>query len=145
VVSLSVSSEEAFAAATAEEAIAQATAAHPADEGSFVQYIPLAKLARVLSNRAVSTRLSFRIRAFRAPKKKADWNANSRCEPNRNCVVQALDEDTYYTKNSNTSSIDLYARLAQSSNYYYTPNNQISSRALVVQFVEATASARLST
>ena len=45
-----IAGEEVFAAATPEEAIAQATAAHPRDEGSFVQYIPLEKMARVYAN-----------------------------------------------------------------------------------------------
>jgi hypothetical protein len=39
-----------FIPSTPEEAIAQATAAHPGDEGSFVQYIPLEKMARVYAN-----------------------------------------------------------------------------------------------
>lgn len=45
-----IAGEEVFAAATPEEAVALATAAHPGDEGSFVQYIPLEKMARVYAN-----------------------------------------------------------------------------------------------
>jgi hypothetical protein len=45
-----IAGEEVFPAAKPEEAIAQATAAHPGDEGSFVQYIPLEKMARVYAN-----------------------------------------------------------------------------------------------
>jgi hypothetical protein len=42
--------EVVFAAATPDKAVAQATAVHPGDEGSFVQYIPLEKMARVYAN-----------------------------------------------------------------------------------------------
>jgi len=45
-----IAGEQLFAASTPEEAIAQATAAYPGDEGSFVQYIPLEKMARVYAN-----------------------------------------------------------------------------------------------
>lgn len=45
-----IAGEEVFAAATPNEAVAQATAVHPGDEGSFVQYIPLEKMARVYAN-----------------------------------------------------------------------------------------------
>ena|ERR1700730_9894147 len=42
-----VAGEEVFAASTPEEALALASAAHPEDQGSFVQYIPIEKMARV--------------------------------------------------------------------------------------------------
>ena len=45
-----VAGQEAFAAATPQEAVAKATDAHPADEGRFVQYIPAEKMARVYDN-----------------------------------------------------------------------------------------------
>ena len=45
-----VAGKEVFAGETAEEAIALAAAAHPEDQGSFVQYIPREKIARVYAN-----------------------------------------------------------------------------------------------
>lgn len=42
-----VSGQEVFVADTAREAIAQATAAHPEDEGWFTRYIPEDKVARI--------------------------------------------------------------------------------------------------
>jgi hypothetical protein len=45
-----ISGQEVFAATTSEDAIAQAAAAHPEDEGRFVQYISLEKMARVYAN-----------------------------------------------------------------------------------------------
>ncbi|NIO41329.1 MAG: hypothetical protein GTO41_14840 [Burkholderiales bacterium] len=39
--------QEVFVADTASEAIAQATAAHPADDGSFTRYIPKRKVTRI--------------------------------------------------------------------------------------------------
>lgn len=42
-----VAGEEVFAGDTPEEAIALASAAHPEDQGSFVQDIPREKMARV--------------------------------------------------------------------------------------------------
>jgi len=39
--------EELFVADTPEEAIAQAMAAHPNDDGSFMHYIPKQKVARI--------------------------------------------------------------------------------------------------
>src|SRR5262245_31771053 len=42
-----VASEELFVADTVKEVIAQATAAHPEDEGWFTRYIPKAKVARI--------------------------------------------------------------------------------------------------
>jgi hypothetical protein len=42
-----VAGEELFVADTVKEAIAQATAAHPDDEGWFTRYIPKAKVARI--------------------------------------------------------------------------------------------------
>ena len=47
---ISVAGEEVFAGNTPEEVIALAAAAHPEDEGSFVQYIPKEKMARVYAN-----------------------------------------------------------------------------------------------
>ena len=44
---ISVAGEQVFAGDTPEEAIALASAAHPEDKGSFVQYIPKEKMARV--------------------------------------------------------------------------------------------------
>jgi len=46
-----IAGEEVFPAGTPEEAIALATAAHPGDEGRFVQYIPREKMFRVYANR----------------------------------------------------------------------------------------------
>jgi hypothetical protein len=46
-----IAGEELFVAETPEEAIAQAKAAHPKDDGSFVQYIPRAQFARIYANR----------------------------------------------------------------------------------------------
>lgn len=45
-----VAGEQVFADDTPEEACALAAAAHPEDEGSFVQYIPREKMARVYVN-----------------------------------------------------------------------------------------------
>jgi hypothetical protein len=42
-----VAGEELFAADTVKEAIAQATTAHPDDEGWFTRYIPKEKVARI--------------------------------------------------------------------------------------------------
>lgn len=42
-----VAGREVFAADTAADAIARATAAHPDDEGWFTRYIPKQKLARI--------------------------------------------------------------------------------------------------
>ena len=42
-----VAGRQVFVADTASEAIAQATAAHPDDEGLFTRYIPKEKLARI--------------------------------------------------------------------------------------------------
>jgi hypothetical protein len=42
-----IAGEELFVAATTKEAIAQATAAHPDDEGWFTRYIPKEKVARI--------------------------------------------------------------------------------------------------
>lgn len=44
---IAVAGEEAFAANTPEEALALASTAHSEDQGSFVQYIPIEKMARV--------------------------------------------------------------------------------------------------
>jgi len=44
---ITVAGQEVFAADTPEEAMALASAAHPDDQGSFVQYIPRGKMARV--------------------------------------------------------------------------------------------------
>ncbi|MFQ5667934.1 MAG: hypothetical protein ACE5I7_16085 [Candidatus Binatia bacterium] len=46
-----VAAEEAFVADTPEEAMALARAAHPEDDGSFVQYIPRERFARIYANR----------------------------------------------------------------------------------------------
>jgi hypothetical protein len=46
-----VAGEELFVAHTPEEALALATAAHPDDDGSFVQYIPRERFARIYANR----------------------------------------------------------------------------------------------
>ena len=42
-----IAGEELFVADTVKEAIAQATAAHPDDEGWFTRYIPKEKVARI--------------------------------------------------------------------------------------------------
>ena len=42
-----VAGQEVFVADTASEAIGQATAAHPDDEGWFTRYIPKEKVARI--------------------------------------------------------------------------------------------------
>jgi hypothetical protein len=42
-----IAGQELFVADTAEEVIAQATAAHPEDDGWFTHYIPKEKLARI--------------------------------------------------------------------------------------------------
>ena len=44
---ISVAGQQVFAGDTAQEAIALASAAYPEDLGSFVQYIPKEKMARV--------------------------------------------------------------------------------------------------
>jgi hypothetical protein len=46
-----VAGEEIFVADTPEEAMQLATAAHPDDNGSFVQYIPRERFARIYVNR----------------------------------------------------------------------------------------------
>jgi hypothetical protein len=48
---ISVAGEELFVGDTPQEVIARAAAAHPEDDGSFVHYIPLKKMARVYGNR----------------------------------------------------------------------------------------------
>ena len=45
-----IAGEELFAADTPAEAWALADAAHPEDEGSFIQYIPKDKVARIYAN-----------------------------------------------------------------------------------------------
>jgi len=45
-----IAGEELFIADTPEEVMALATAAHPDDDGSFMQYIPREKLARIYAN-----------------------------------------------------------------------------------------------
>jgi hypothetical protein len=42
-----VAGQEVFVADTSPDAIAQATAAHPHDQGWFIRYIPLEKLPRI--------------------------------------------------------------------------------------------------
>jgi hypothetical protein len=42
-----IAGQEVFAADSAQQAIARATAAHPDDQGWFTRFIPLEKLARV--------------------------------------------------------------------------------------------------
>ena len=42
-----IAGEELFVADTPEDVLALATAAHPEDDGSFVQYIPRERLARI--------------------------------------------------------------------------------------------------
>ncbi len=46
-----IAGEELFAADTAKEALALATAAHPEDNGRFVHYIPREKLARIYAHK----------------------------------------------------------------------------------------------
>lgn len=46
-----VAGEELFVADTPEAAMALAKAAHPEDDGSFVQYIPRERFARIYANR----------------------------------------------------------------------------------------------
>jgi len=46
-----IAGEELFVAETPEEANALAKAAHPDDDGSFVQYIPRERFARIYANR----------------------------------------------------------------------------------------------
>ena len=45
-----IAGEELFVADTPEEAMALASAAHPEDDGSFVQYIPRDKVARIYAH-----------------------------------------------------------------------------------------------
>ena len=45
-----VAGEEVFAADTASEALARATAAHPQDKGRFVHYIPREKVPRIYAH-----------------------------------------------------------------------------------------------
>ena len=52
-----IAGEELFVADTPEEVIAQATAAHPEDNGGFIHYIPKEKLARIYANQR---RMAFR-------------------------------------------------------------------------------------
>lgn len=49
-----VAGEEVFAGDTPDEAIALASAAHPEDQGGFVQYIPKEKMARVYADQRCS-------------------------------------------------------------------------------------------
>jgi len=53
-----VAGEELFVGDTPEEVLAQAKAAHPEDDGSFLHYIPREKVARIYANkwRVVSVR-----------------------------------------------------------------------------------------
>jgi hypothetical protein len=46
-----IAGEELFVADTAEEALAQATTAHPEDDGRFIRYIPREKVARIYADR----------------------------------------------------------------------------------------------
>jgi hypothetical protein len=46
-----VAGEALFVADTPEEAVALGKAAHPGDDGSFVQYIPRERFARIYANR----------------------------------------------------------------------------------------------
>ncbi len=46
-----IAGEELFLAGTAEEAIAMARRAHPDDDGFFVRYIPIEKVARIYAYR----------------------------------------------------------------------------------------------
>jgi len=45
-----IAGEELFVADTPEVALALAAAAHPEDDGSFIHYIPLEKLARIYAH-----------------------------------------------------------------------------------------------
>lgn len=45
-----VAGQELFVADTASEALAQATAAHPDDQGRFVHYIPKEKVTRIYAS-----------------------------------------------------------------------------------------------
>jgi hypothetical protein len=45
-----VAGQELFVGDTVQEAVAQAKAAHPEDEGSLTRYIPLKKMVRVYAN-----------------------------------------------------------------------------------------------
>lgn len=45
-----IAGEELFVADTPEEALAQARAAHPEDDGSFIHYIPRERVARIYAN-----------------------------------------------------------------------------------------------
>jgi hypothetical protein len=45
-----IAGEELFVADTPEEAMAQAMAAHPTDDGSFMHYIPKQKVARIYAH-----------------------------------------------------------------------------------------------
>jgi hypothetical protein len=46
-----IAGEELFLGDTVEEAVAQAIAAHPEDDGRFVRYIPREKVARIYADR----------------------------------------------------------------------------------------------
>ena len=46
-----IAGEEVFVADTPEESMALGRAAHPEDDGSFVQYIPRERFARIYANR----------------------------------------------------------------------------------------------
>jgi hypothetical protein len=46
-----IAGEEIFVAETPEEAMRLANAAHPDDDGSFVQYVPRERFTRVYANR----------------------------------------------------------------------------------------------
>src|SRR5882762_7695504 len=48
---IGVAGEELFVAATVQEVLAQARAAHPDDDGLFVRYIPPEKTARIYAHR----------------------------------------------------------------------------------------------
>jgi hypothetical protein len=48
---LCIAGQELFVGETAREALARARAAHPDDDGAFVRYIPLEKLARIYADR----------------------------------------------------------------------------------------------
>ncbi len=48
---ISVAGEQLFVAGTAKEALAQASAAHPEDQGVFVHYIPHERVPRIYANR----------------------------------------------------------------------------------------------
>lgn len=45
-----VAGQELFVGHTVQEAVAQAKAAHPEDEGSLTRYIPLKKMVRIYAN-----------------------------------------------------------------------------------------------